>query len=125
LREAQLAVQCLPPGSQGTHVYGSSPIALLAAASPDTAAEVARTVFGPLRALPEPEQAVLLETLNTWFGAGGSTARAAEELHCHRNTVLYRLNRIAELTGRNPADPGCSAQLYIALQALRLGPAIA
>jgi hypothetical protein len=121
LREAQLAAQCLPPGSHGTHIYGSSPIALLAAASPSTAAEVARSVFGRLRTLPEPEQAVLLETLETWFGAGGSTARAAERLHCHRNTVLYRLNRIADLTGRRIAEPGAAAQLYIALQALRLG----
>jgi hypothetical protein len=121
LREAQLAAQCQPPGSRGTHVYGSSPIALLAAASPETAAEVARTVFGPLRALPEAEQAVLLETLETWFGTGGSTARAASQLHCHRNTVLYRLNRIADLTGRRIAEPGAAAELYIALEATRLG----
>ena len=121
LREAQLASQCLPPGSRDTHVYGSSPIALLAAASPGVAAEVASTVLGALRKLPSPEQTVLLETLDTWFSAGGSTARAASRLHCHRNTVLYRLNRIASLTGRNPASPDSSAQLYIALQAIRLG----
>lgn len=120
-REAQLALQCLPPGTRGIHVYGSSPVALLAVASPDTAAEVAREVFGQLRELPVREQAVLLETLETWFAVGGSTPRAAGKLHCHRNTVLYRLNRIADLTGRHPAEPGPSAQLYIALQAVRLG----
>jgi PucR C-terminal helix-turn-helix domain/GGDEF-like domain len=120
-REAQLAVSCLPPGSAGTHVYGSSPIALLAAASPDMAAEVSRTVFGPLRALPAAEQAVLLDTLDAWFRVGGSTARAAGSLHCHRNTVLYRLNRITDLTGHRTTDPAASAELYIALQAVRLG----
>jgi sugar diacid utilization regulator len=90
------------------------------AASPDTAAEVIRTVFGSLRTLPEAEQAMLLHTLDTWFTSGGSTTRAAEHLHCHRNTVLYRLNRIAELTGRHTTDAESSAELYIALQAVRL-----
>ncbi|MFD4522974.1 PucR family transcriptional regulator [Streptomyces sp. NPDC058470] len=120
-REAQLAVQCLPLGTNGTHIYGSSPIALLTVASPDTAAEVAQAVLGPLRALPEAERIRLLETLHTWFVSGGSTTRAAERLHCHRNTVLYRLNRIAELTGRRTTEAEASAELYIALQAVRLG----
>lgn len=123
-REAQLAVQCLPPGTAGSHLYGSSPIALLAAASPDAAAEMAEAVLGPLRALPEVDQATLLETLRAWFTAGGSTARAAELLHCHRNTVLYRLNRIAGLTGRRPTEAESAAELYVALQVVRLGLAV-
>jgi hypothetical protein len=120
-REAQLAAQCLPPGTPGTHVYGSSPIALLAAASPDAASEVARTVFGPLLTLPTTERAVLLDTLGVWFATGGSTTLAAEHLHCHRNTVLYRLGRITELTGRRTSDADSCAELYVALQAVRLG----
>lgn len=120
-REAQLAVQCLPPEANGAHVYGSSPVAILAAASPDTAAEVAQAVLGPLRTLPEAERDTLLETLHTWFASGGSTAAAAQRLHCHRNTVLYRLNRITELTGRRTTDAEASAELYVALQAVRLG----
>jgi hypothetical protein len=119
-REAQLAAQCLPPGTHDTHVYGSSSIALLAAASPDAAAEVAHTVFGPLLTQPETERSLLLDTLDTWFATGGSTTRAAEHLHCHRNTVLYRLNRITELTGRRTTDAASSAELYIALRAARL-----
>ncbi|MBA8826126.1 DNA-binding protein Fis [Saccharopolyspora lacisalsi] len=120
-QEAQLAVRCLPPGKQDAHTYGSSPIALLVAASPDTAAEATRTIFGSLRTLPEAEQSVLLETLDTWFSTGGSTTRAAEHLHCHRNTVLYRLNRIAALTGRQATDAYSAGELCLALQAARLG----
>ncbi|MEU9204111.1 helix-turn-helix domain-containing protein [Streptomyces sp. NPDC048332] len=120
-REAQLAVQCLPPGTTGSHLYGSSPIALLATASPDAAAEMAEAVLGPLRAQPEAEQSMLLETLRAWFTAGGSTARAAALLHCHRNTVLYRLNRITELTGRRPAEAESAAELYLALHIVRMG----
>ena len=119
-RQAQTAVLCLPPGTTGAHVYGSSPIALLTAASLDTATDVAHAVFGPLLAMPDDEQAVLLDTLEAWFTAGGSTARAAEQLHCHRNTVLYRLNRVGELTGRRITDPRSSAELFVGLRAARL-----
>ncbi|WP_316525486.1 PucR family transcriptional regulator [Kitasatospora brasiliensis] len=120
LRQAQLAVQCLPPGTAGAHLYGSSPIALLAAASPEIAVEVTGSVLAPLLALPPADRSVLLDTLDAWFDAGGSTTSAAERLHCHRNTVLYRIKRIAELTGRNTTDARSAAELYIALQAVRL-----
>ncbi|MEU8528808.1 helix-turn-helix domain-containing protein [Streptomyces sp. NPDC048629] len=119
-RQARNAARCVPVGRTGCHVYGTSPVSLLAAASPEAAAEVADAVLGPLRALPGPERAPLLDTLEAWFAAGGSTARAAERLHCHRNTVLYRMNRIQELTGRGTADAVASAELYLALRALRL-----
>ncbi|MEV0976196.1 helix-turn-helix domain-containing protein [Streptomyces sp. NPDC049915] len=119
-RQAQLAVQCLPYGTHGTHLYGSAPVSLLAAASPDTAQEVAGAVLGPVLALPPQERATLLATLHAWFTAGGSTTAAADRLHCHRNTVLYRLGRIADLTGRRTTDAESSAELYIALAAVRL-----
>ena len=119
-REAEIAQLCVPMGTSGTHVYGSSPIALLAAVSPDTAAEVVNTVFGPLLAMPGDEQSILLDTLEAWFSAGGSTTRAAERLHCHRNTVLYRLNRVGELTSRRITDPQACAELYVGLRAARL-----
>ena len=119
--EAQLAVRCLLAGSHEVHFYGSSPIAMLAAASPDASAEASNAVFGPMLALPAAERSMLFETLEAWFASGGSTAAAAGRLHCHRNTVLYRLNRIAELTGRRTSDARSAAELYIALQAVRLG----
>ncbi|MFF9817567.1 PucR family transcriptional regulator [Streptomyces sp. NPDC014006] len=119
-RQAQLAVQCLPYGTHGTHLYGSAPVSLLAAASPETAQEVAGAVLGPVLALPPQERATLLATLHAWFTAGGSTTAAADRLHCHRNTVLYRLGRIADLTGRRTTDAESSAELYIALAAVRL-----
>ncbi|WP_328919887.1 helix-turn-helix domain-containing protein [Streptomyces sp. NBC_01724] len=50
-----------------------------------------------------------------WLDRGGGTT-----LHCHRNTVLYRIARIAELTGRVPTRPVDAAELHVALRALRL-----
>ncbi|MFD2044573.1 CdaR family transcriptional regulator [Ornithinibacillus salinisoli] len=41
---------------------------------------------------------VLLQTLECWFHNDMSNQRAAKQLHIHKNTLLYRLKRIEELT---------------------------
>lgn len=117
-REAQLAARCVPPGERGSHVYGASAIALLIATAPDAARELTTTVLG--RVIGHPESALFLSTLRAWFDAKGSSAKAARILHCHRNTVLYRLNRLAELTGRNITDPLAIAELQLAVETIRL-----
>ena len=124
-REAQLAARCLPPGERGSHVYGTSAVALLIATAPDAALELTTAVLGPVTALPAAEASLLLGTLQAWFDARGSSAAAAAALHCHRNTVLYRLNRLTELTGRSVTDPLAGAELRLALETLRLSGRIA
>ena len=49
-----------------------------------------------LASLPRPD---LLVTARTVLDLGGDVAAAAEQLHVHRTTLYYRLDRIAELTG--------------------------
>ncbi|MET8779807.1 helix-turn-helix domain-containing protein [Nocardia sp. NPDC004654] len=71
-----------------------------------------------LLALPYDERTRLLETLETWFGAGGSAAATCERLYLHANSVRYRLRRIEELTGRPLADPAAVRDLGAALEAL-------
>lgn len=39
------------------------------------------------------------------FATSGSTTATVQRLHCHRNTVLHRLDRIHKLTGRSTSDP--------------------
>ncbi|MER7682503.1 helix-turn-helix domain-containing protein [Streptomyces sp. NPDC096934] len=119
-QEAQLAAKCVPPGRRGIHLYGAAPLALLAAASPDTANQVARLILGPLLEAPPAEQSMLIETLDVWFTENGSTTRAAERLHCHRNTILNRLNRVKELTGRSTTAAEPSAELLVALRVISL-----
>jgi hypothetical protein len=120
LREAQLACRCAPPGSVAVTRYGAAPVPLLVALLPAASREFADQVLSLLLRLPEAERDMLLGTLEAWYGSGGSTAEAGERLHCHRNTVLYRLRRIERLTGRTVADPVQGAELYLALQAVRL-----
>jgi PucR C-terminal helix-turn-helix domain/GGDEF-like domain len=117
LRFATLAMVGAPPGSSGVTVFDRAPVAVLAASAPDVMFEVAQAVLGSLNRLPDEERTVLVGTLRTWLASGGSVDAAAKTLFCHPNTVRYRLNRVAERTGRSLTDPQAVTELTLALQA--------
>jgi DNA-binding PucR family transcriptional regulator len=60
----------------------------------------------------------LVATLRAYVAAGFSPTRSAQELTVHPNTVLYRLKRVKELTGRDPQDPDDLVLLALALKHL-------
>lgn len=62
----------------------------------------------------------LMETLRAVAVHGSNRRQAALDLYIHRNTLDYRLRRIAALTGLDPADPDGSRLLAAALTALDL-----
>jgi purine catabolism regulator len=64
--------------------------------------------------------ASLLGTLEAYLNAGGTITKAARDLNVHRNTLVYRLDRIEELTGFNLRDPECQLNLHIALKSHRM-----
>jgi DNA-binding PucR family transcriptional regulator len=80
------------------------PEALLSS-SPEIAGRLVAQALGRLLELPEDERSVLLGTLAAFLAADGSPTRAADELYCHRNTVMHRLRRIEQVTGRSVGDP--------------------
>jgi purine catabolism regulator len=63
----------------------------------------------------EQHRADLVETLRAYFDANASPKDAAERLGVHRNTVLYRLDRIANLTGYDLGDSETRLRLQLAL----------
>lgn len=120
-QRARIARRCLPSGARGVVAFGDLPIAALVAGAPRLAGDLARDVLGGVLALPPGEREVLLKTLEAWYTDGGSAKAAAGRLYVHPNTVRYRLRRIEDLTGRDLAHPKRVAELYVALQAVRLG----
>lgn len=119
LRLAEIAMTSGRAAGRSVTLFDDNPVAVTVAASPDITGRFARTVFGPLAALPPDERAVLLQTLEAWFTHGGSTEETAEALYCHPNTVRLRLRRITEHTGRNTSDPRHITELSLALAAVR------
>jgi purine catabolism regulator len=75
--------------------------------------------LGALESYDERHGTELIRTLEGFFAHHGNHVRAAEALHLHRNTLLYRLARIEAIGGINLDDP----EVRLAVQvALRLRP---
>ncbi|WP_067912759.1 PucR family transcriptional regulator [Actinomadura rubrobrunea] len=94
------------------------PTAMLNAA-PDLARRLQFRVLAPLFELDAQRREQLLETLEQWLAVDGSVSAAATALYCHRNTVLNRLRRIEQLTGKNLSSPRDLIELGLAVQAYR------
>ena len=121
-RQAMLARRTLPTGQIGVaSLTERLPEALLLSA-PELAEQLVRTWLVPLMEVPAAERELLLDTLERWVAAGGSVRRTAELAHCHRNTVINRLHRIHQITGRNLTDAASHVDLGLALRAFRLFP---
>jgi DNA-binding PucR family transcriptional regulator len=67
---------------------------------------------------------MLLATLRALLAHDGSPTHAAEELYCHRNTVIYRMKQIERLTGRSLTDPRDKMLLWLAVTARASGEAL-
>lgn len=72
-----------------------------AAGLPDLAPDLVADVLGPLAGLEPGERDRILLTVRTQLAGPGSVNDTAGRLYVHRNTVLNRLRRFAELTGRD------------------------
>ena len=61
-------------------------------------------------------RSALVETVRTYVTTGFNLSRSAETLHVHPNTVMYRLRRVRDLTGRDPMDPDDLLILFMAVK---------
>jgi purine catabolism regulator len=59
---------------------------------------------------------VLLDTLGAYLATNGSPTDAADLLHLHRNTVLYRLGRIEDVLGLDLRNAEVRLALHLALK---------
>lgn len=63
----------------------------------------------------------LVRTLRVYFYAGANASEAADRLFLHRNSLLYRLERIANLTGLDLKDHRVALALQLGLLAIERG----
>jgi DNA-binding PucR family transcriptional regulator len=110
-------------GRAGVVRYDEVELVSLVSGDLERLARFVQRTLGPLTADDETT-ARLRDTLLAWLAEGGNARRAAERLHAHKNTVLYRLQRAQLLLGR-PLDEDRGA-LELALSAVRcFGPRVA
>jgi carbohydrate diacid regulator len=68
-------------------------------------------LLGPL--LVERDWEILRATLIAWGDSAFNISRAADHLHVHRNTLIYRLDKIARILARPLDEPGLAVALYV------------
>ncbi|MGY3059335.1 hypothetical protein ACVWZD_003580 [Streptomyces sp. TE3672] len=119
LRLAEQALRTLPAKSGEAAAFDDRLAEVLLVGRPEIAERIVGTRLGGVLDMAA-EREVLLGTLRTWLDNGCSAARAAELLYCHRNTVLNRIGRIAELTGCNAESGEVRLGWALALRALPL-----
>jgi carbohydrate diacid regulator len=91
---------------------------VLAAVGHRTRSRFVETVAAALR--EQRDWPILHQTVVSWCESGFNLVRAAAALHIHRNTLIYRLDKIARLTGRPTNDHRATLALYLACLADRL-----
>ncbi|WP_459961595.1 PucR family transcriptional regulator [Nocardia sp. IFM 10818] len=117
---ALLALETLPRAANGLMALDERYPEALLVRSPDLRELLVGHTLGPVLALPVKEREILLRTLSTWLAENRSAAHAATRLHCHRNTVINRLQRVTELLGRPLEGQRSYLELSLALTALDL-----
>lgn len=118
-RLAETALRACPRDGGVVLLDEHLPAALVVSSS-RLGAALAERVLGPLDRLDPADRDLLVDTLRTWLEADGSAQRAGTRLYCHRNTVLNRLRRFEQLTGRSLARPADVVEISLALAARRL-----
>ncbi|MCP4425162.1 MAG: hypothetical protein GY803_11765 [Chloroflexi bacterium] len=86
------------------------------------AREFAQQVIGPLAAYDAQHRSSMVQTLDAYFNHHGNISQTAESLFVHRNTLLYRLDRIQDLTGQDLNQANMRLALHLALKLWLLQP---
>ena len=77
-------------------------------------------VLGALLEYDLRQRADLIKTLEAFFACHGNLSQTAEMLIVHRNTLLYRMNRISEISEIDLDRPETRLALHLALTIRRL-----
>ena len=75
-------------------------------------------VLGPLLDYDASHETELVASLRTFLESNRSWKDAAAILHIHKQTLVYRMRRVQEMSGCRLDDTGDVAELWIALKAL-------
>lgn len=74
------------------------------------------TTLKPLVEYDEKKSTELVKTLEAYYKFNGNLTRMSEYLYTHYNTILYRINRIKEITKMELDNPNDRLNLEIALK---------
>jgi PucR family transcriptional regulator, purine catabolism regulatory protein len=77
----------------------------------------ARRVLGSVLEYDEAHATRLMDSLRAFLEENRSWQKAAQRLHIHKQTLVYRMRRVEDLTSRSLFDTADVADMWLALQA--------
>lgn len=116
VREATWAVRVAVATSSQIARFADATI-FPALRDPEEARVVVGRVLGGLLAYDMAHSSDMVLTLDTYLRRERSLVQTAKELGIHRQTVVYRIQRIEELTGKRIGDTATIAEFWLALRA--------
>jgi purine catabolism regulator len=119
LREAMWMLSVAARQSQPVAFYGET-AALSILRDPIEAQGLVERVLGPLLAYDRSNNTQLVHSLHVFLENQRSWQRTAVLLEVHRQTVIYRMERVGQLTGRSISETGDLAELWLAISAFDL-----
>jgi PucR family transcriptional regulator, purine catabolism regulatory protein len=118
-REARWALEAARAAAEPVTVYGVSGPLFLPRSIAEGEAAVSR-LLGPVLDYDRANDTQLMRSLVAYFDADRSYPEAAEQLGVHRQTLIYRIRRIEELTGRRVQSLTDQTELYLAVQTWKM-----
>ena len=103
VREARLALRRHAPATAASCGYGENDRPFMPRTVAEATAVVDR-ILGPLIEYDREHNSELVHSLEQFLRANRSWQRAAETLYVHKQTLVYRMKRVEELTGRRFDD---------------------
>ena len=79
-------------------------------------------IMRPLTEYDAQNRGSLVRTVEAYFDHHGNISQTAESLFVHRNTLLYRMERVQELTGLHLDQTNMRLALHLALKLWQLRP---
>jgi DNA-binding PucR family transcriptional regulator len=77
-----------------------------------------RELVRPLVEHDRARRSDLVRTLRAYFATGANVSEAADRMFLHRNSMLYRLERVRKLTGLDLKDSRVALALQLGLLTL-------
>jgi purine catabolism regulator len=117
LRQAQLAVARAHDRGALLSGYGEEDGQDFLPASVESIRRLVRSTLGPLIDHDRANAGELVESVRVFLRLDGVWQASADALNIHRQTLVYRLKKVEQLTGLKPTSTAGSAMLWLALTA--------
>jgi PucR family transcriptional regulator, purine catabolism regulatory protein len=119
LREARWALEGARASQSGLTVYGENEPLFLPRSVAEGEAVVAQ-LLGPVLEYDEANETQLMGSLVAYLDANRSWQEAASALGIHRQTLMYRIRRIEEITGRRLQNLADQTELFLAVRTWKM-----